>query len=226
MERIATELATSRVSPLAVPAEDLYGGQQHLRLMRGVRRLREAPGAATLDLWILSAKYGLIAGCTPLEPYDETFNGLPLDELRSRGEKLNIPRRAREVLAGTADLVLVLLGEDYLATCKFDAGLRLGSPTVFLCSRRASAGLPYVKGLRAVRLSTSDTRRFHCGLISLKGEIAGRLLALLAAQPKLLTALVDDRVDLLGLIQEQHIPPPFVDLHTGRRDTLAMPRLM
>ena len=41
------------------PAEQMYTGQHHVRLMRGVKAVREL-GFATLDLWILSAGYGLI----------------------------------------------------------------------------------------------------------------------------------------------------------------------
>jgi hypothetical protein len=50
-------------------AEDLYSGLQHVRLMRGVRAFREAHApngsGAMLDLWILSAGYGLVPGDLP-----------------------------------------------------------------------------------------------------------------------------------------------------------------
>jgi hypothetical protein len=44
------------------PAEELYTGQQHVRLMRGVQALREHRNhkgtPLKLDLWILSGGYG------------------------------------------------------------------------------------------------------------------------------------------------------------------------
>ena len=44
------------------PAEDLYTGQQHVRLMRGLRHLRQQAPDRHLysELWIVSAGYGLI----------------------------------------------------------------------------------------------------------------------------------------------------------------------
>jgi hypothetical protein len=51
------------LAPQLTPAEDLYTGQQHVRLMRGVRAFRAAKphmttrNASIFDLWIPSAGY-------------------------------------------------------------------------------------------------------------------------------------------------------------------------
>jgi hypothetical protein len=46
------------------PAAALYTGQQHVRLMRGVQTFRDVLATASvppkLELWILSAGYGLV----------------------------------------------------------------------------------------------------------------------------------------------------------------------
>jgi hypothetical protein len=45
---------------LRTPAEELYSGQQHVRLMRGLRTFRSQCNdtSSAVDLWILSAGYG------------------------------------------------------------------------------------------------------------------------------------------------------------------------
>src|SRR4051812_1872066 len=83
-------------APGAVPAEDLYRGQQHLRLMRGVRRLRDA--GTQVDLWVVSAGYGLVRGSDPVERYDRTFTGLRASKRQEAAQRLGIPAAIRDVL--------------------------------------------------------------------------------------------------------------------------------
>ena len=45
----------------ACSAGEMYTGAQHLRLMEGVKALRQAFGQKVVDVKILSAGYGLIA---------------------------------------------------------------------------------------------------------------------------------------------------------------------
>lgn len=57
------ERREAELSNLLTPAEDLYSGQQHVRLMRGIHGYQSANGnKADVDLWILSAGYGLVPG--------------------------------------------------------------------------------------------------------------------------------------------------------------------
>jgi hypothetical protein len=54
-----------------MPAPELYTGLQHQRLMEGVRVLQNAGQGPQLDLYILSAGYGLVpadAGWRPTRP--------------------------------------------------------------------------------------------------------------------------------------------------------------
>lgn len=159
------------------PAERLYCGQHHLRLMRGVERMRGA--GATVDLWIVSAGHGLVHGSTPLSPYEQTFQGRPASERNAMSIQLGIPSAIRPVLASTADLTIVLLGEDYLQACGLDDDVQLGAPTVVFAAASATLALRRIAGLRVVALSVEHTRQFAAGLVALKGEIGGRLLAAL-----------------------------------------------
>ncbi len=67
-------------------AEALYRGQHHLRLMRGVGQAREA--GIDVQLWIVSAGYGVVAGHKRLRPYERTFQGMSATDRRSSARAL------------------------------------------------------------------------------------------------------------------------------------------
>src|SRR5947209_6904161 len=69
------------------PAEEMYTGLQHARLMGGVRAGAGAHAGngsqpRRLSLFILSAGYGLIPAGRKVAPYECTFNGMKARELR------------------------------------------------------------------------------------------------------------------------------------------------
>jgi hypothetical protein len=183
-----------------VPAEQLYTGQQHRRLMQGIHHYRAAgEPAGPLDLHIVSAGHGVLPGHQPVSTYDETFVGLTRHEVVSRAQALRIPDTVRELLARPRRLALVLLGEDYLRACALDGGVLLGAPTLAFTSPNAGARLPEMDRLRTVALHNREARRFRCGLIGLKGELAGRLLRQLAQDPEDMPSLED--TDLLSWLE-------------------------
>ena len=79
------------LAEVLTPAEELYTGQQHVRLMRGVQALRTSGKETDIDLWILSAGYGLVPGDRRLVPYDCTFDGMRKRELREWADFLGVP---------------------------------------------------------------------------------------------------------------------------------------
>ena len=124
----------TEIVDLLRPAEELYTGQQHVRLMRGVADFRAAhptngKGSA-LDLRILSAGYGIVSGLQKLVAYEATFQGMGKTELRKWAATLGVPAAFREAVATPYDLALVLLGDDYLDACALDASVKLGGPTL------------------------------------------------------------------------------------------------
>lgn len=166
------------------PAEDLYTGQQHIRLMRGIRALRGAssPQSAEVDLRILSAGYGLVASDTILAPYEATFQGMGRRALRSWADTLGVPQALREALASKFDLCVILLGDDYLEAGSLDASVRLGGPTLLFCGRNMLKKLPKLGNLHAIALTNTEAKRFSCGLVALKGELGSRILSRLAEE--------------------------------------------
>lgn len=183
------------------PAQDLYTGQQHVRLMEGVRRFRDDLGPDTVDLWILSAGYGLIPGEREVVPYECTFSGMKVAEIEEWAEHLRVPAYARQLFASPADLILVLLGEPYLRALDLDGTVEFAPPAVFFTSKGA---LRYIQGegeIRTVPLTNREAKRFSCGLVGLKGELAQRLLVRLTEEGEsFLAELLDPETDALSLL--------------------------
>jgi hypothetical protein len=179
----ATKVAKGR-GP-AMPAEELYTGQQHRRLMSGVHvyRAAEEP-AGPLDLQILSARHGVISASECVNSYDATFSGLSQRQLLQRGAQLNVPEVVAGLLREPRRLAILLLGNNYLRAAQLPSAVELGAPTLVFTSPNAADRLPAVLGLHPIALSNRDAKSFSCGLVGLKGELAGRLLSRLARNPR------------------------------------------
>jgi hypothetical protein len=189
-------------------AESLYCGQQHVRLMCGVTTYRAAgQPAGPLRLRILSAHYGLLAPNRRIATYDRTFAGMPPAAIRREAHRRGVPNAVRQVLTRPFAGGVLLLADPYLCACDFDEHIRLGGPLISFCSPAVARRLPPISGLRKVPLANAEARRFSCGLIALKGELASRLLVRLAAQPEDLRQLLSERTDVLNWL-ETETPKP------------------
>lgn len=182
------------------PAEAMYSGMQHARLMRGVKAFREQLGTSVdLELRIVSAGYGAVMPDHMLAPYEATFIGMKKAELREWANLLGLPMGIRQILQEPYDLGLVLLGEDYVEACALDDRLELGGPTLLFCGKGTARKLPKLDQLRIVLLGTGDAKRFSCGMVGLKGEVAARLLEGIAAEPERLRQLAEPTADVLAI---------------------------
>jgi hypothetical protein len=178
--RVLTSCTGLKAPTGPVAAEDLYRGQHHVRLMRGASDARRL--GLAVEISIVSAGHGIVAGSERLLPYERTFQGMPTRQRRELARGLAIPRDVRAVLSAPADLHVVLLGEDYLDACEFGEDLVPSAPVLIFCASGSAMRLPPVEQLVPITLTTEDTRRFNCGLVGLKGEVGGRLLSYLAEQ--------------------------------------------
>jgi hypothetical protein len=165
-------------------AEDLYAGQQHRRLMRGVKLYRAAgEPAGRLELQIVSARHGVIPGHEAVQNYDATFSGLPNERLLKRATRLGVPTAVAELLRVPRRVAILLLGDPYLRASRLLQTTELGAPTLVFTSPKSAGRLPSLGNLYPVALDNDDARRFSCGLVGLKGELVARLLAHLVDKP-------------------------------------------
>jgi len=187
-------------------AEEMYTGQQHLRLMRGVNLLREID-SYDIDLRIVSAGYGLITGDTKIAPYECTFQTMKLSQIIEWSNHLHIPADVHELLKQPADLIIIALGEQYLRSIQLDGKVNFGGPTLFLASTASIKKIPTQPSVRIVALTNFDAKRFRCGLVGLKGELVGRMLRHLATDGETFwSAITDEQTDLLALLDEPAPP--------------------
>ena len=170
-----------RFGAALVPAEKLYRGQQHVRLLRGVEATRGLGHRVAVS--IASAGYGLLAGDDAVAPYECTFQGMSARERRAWAGRLELAESVSKLLEQPADLAVVLLGDNYFDACAPTGRFPGNVPTVVLCGARTALRLQPAANVHPIVLQKSDTRRFACGLVGLKGEVAGRLLHWLAADP-------------------------------------------
>lgn len=187
----------------SVRAEDLYVGEQHRRLMRGVRAFRTGRSGLDLDLRVVSAGLGLLRGDEMVESYDRAFSGLNASDLDAQADALAVPQAVRGLFEQPHRLALVLLGADYLRVSRLlDMG-RYRAPTLFFCGEVVARRLQAKPNAVVVPAGRHEAREFSCGLVGLKGELGGRVLTTLSTRPDLVEALQRGEVpDLLRPLPE------------------------
>ena len=181
-------------------AGEIYSGEQHVRLMRGVSAMRSAleAGPSPIDLHILSAGYGLIPEGRVVAPYEITFATMKSKELRDWADSLQAPEDFRKTVAKPYEFGLILLGDNYLTACALDSSVKFGGPTLLLCGTGMAKKLPILANVRVVPVSNPEAKRFSCGLIGLKGELAARALAGVKADASAVSKILDPKFDVLG----------------------------
>jgi hypothetical protein len=101
--KIALVACVSKKNPIPTPARDLYISDW----------FRKASAYATrvADEWyILSAKYGLVAPDTVIEPYDETLNRMPAAVRRTWARRV---LEDLDPVLQPGDQVMILAGKKY-----------------------------------------------------------------------------------------------------------------
>jgi len=182
-----------------LPAGEMYTGQQHVRLMRGVQTCRET-NAAEVDLWVLSAGYGMIPEHRMIAPYECTFQGMKVGEICALADQLNIPSDFRKAVSKPYDMALILLGDAYLRACALDHSVKFSGPALLFCGTGMAKRLPEMDHAKIVTLSNPEAKRFSCGLVALKGEMASRVLSYLKDSSEGPAQLTDPKTDVLGLL--------------------------
>jgi hypothetical protein len=159
-------------APVTLPAERLYAGEQHRRLMAGVTAVRDR---FRVDLWVISASAGLIPGDEEIAPYDESFSALPSGRAREQAERLGIAKDLRRLVAEPCKLTILLAGNDYFDAARLDEQVDWASPTLALVSPSRADRMPIHPNLRPLVVGQTLAREWSLPLTLLKGEIVRRV---------------------------------------------------
>ncbi len=187
------------LSDYMLPAEQMYTGPQQIKLMRGIQACTVREAKLSIDLRILSAGYGLIPGSRRIAPYECTFKEMKPKAIRDEwADFLRLPAAFRECVAADYDLILLLLGAEYLQACSLDANVNFGGPAVAFCSRGSSVTLPKLSNFRAVPIPHSASKN-----LSLKGEYAARLLKCIVCGTIRIPDLMESDFKLLKRLDQE-----------------------
>jgi hypothetical protein len=132
--------------------------------------MRAACPDISIDLKIVSAGYGLLDEETPIVPYEMTFSGMKIRDLREWADFLELPKKVVGSLSGY-QLTFVLLGKEYIRAVAFPSGLETNGLCVFLTGKGALRYLPSGPNIFRITLDNSDASRLGAGLVALKGRV-------------------------------------------------------
>ncbi len=186
-----------------VPASDMYRGRQHTLTMQGISAARAA--GIGVDLWILSAGYGLIPEHRVIVPYEATFRGMGQGALNAWALALGVPAAFALLVHRHYDFGLVLLGADYLRACDINFHTVFGGRTLLLGRPDAIAAPPPPHILRRQNVGPAEAGLVGEIVTAAKGEIARRFLVELAplnaaGRTSLVGQIMNPAIDPLNLI--------------------------
>ena len=188
------------------PAIELYTGVQHLRLMEGVTLLRKILDFHLLDVFILSAGYGLIPETAMIAPYEVTFNTMKGHEVDEWSLFLNIHQDFENIIANY-DLVFVLLGDNYLRAVSFPVKTLENQTFIFLSSY---GSVKYIQNLSAkkyiFKLSNIEAKVYRYGLVGLKGFLFKKFAELVVKDFEILSKIYENPENFKILLEQKNSP--------------------
>lgn len=160
------------LAEVCLPAEKMYTGQHHLRLMQGVETARR--NGIEVDVKILSAGYWLVRGGQVIAPYEVTFNTMSAKEASVWARQLRIRESIQAVMSEEADMVLILLGDRYLKAANLGSIAFTNTPAWAISGKVSLGELP--KFINPILIKQADTTRYRAGMLALKGAVAQTIL--------------------------------------------------
>lgn len=152
-------------------ASEMYTGMQHLRVMEGVRMLRNHFKEKVLDLAIVSAGYGILHEEDIILPYEVTFNDMGNKEICEWSTYLQINEKLSKLIENY-DLIIFLLGDKYLNSLRLPLkNIPEDKKLVFLASKTSKNKIPSQNQYHFLEVGQEDAKSFKYGLIGLKGYL-------------------------------------------------------
>lgn len=164
---------TAELKHFEAPAAEMYTGRQHRPLMEGLKQLREIHGPNVVDLYIISAGYGLLNENKVIVPYDVTF-GKRKKEISELSESLQIHEQV-ENLVVDYDLVFFLLGEKYVRALKLPFQNTDSVTKIFLLGNTHRKLIPDTQNFYFVAAGNDLAHKLSVMSVALKGFVFKRL---------------------------------------------------
>lgn len=162
---------TINLAEYEMEASKMYTGSHHLRLMEGINILREKYEDEVIDLYIISAGYGLLHEKDRIVPYEVTFNTMNSKEIKTWGKELNITEKLQKVIKNY-DLVIFLLGTKYLKVIEFPLEeITNDTKLIFITNKHASQNILNKENYFFLEYGQNEAREFKYGNIGLKGYL-------------------------------------------------------
>ena len=153
------------------PAGKIYTGMQHLRLMEGISELRKTFGEDVVDLYIVSAGYGVISERKEIVPYEVTFNTMNGTAITNWSTHLGIHKDLNN-LVPQYDLVFFLLGDKYLRAVNLPLeSSKENQKLLFFASGTSKKMIPAGPPYYFIEVGQEDAKSFSYGLVGLKGYL-------------------------------------------------------
>ncbi|WP_199242554.1 tRNA-guanine transglycosylase DpdA [Desulfosporosinus fructosivorans] len=190
-----------------VTAGDMYTGMQHLRLMEGVKILRDKYGSDVVDVNIVSAGYGLISENRRIAPYEVTFNTMSPKEIVAWSKTLRIKESLSTAIKGY-DLILFLLGDKYLRALELPVLTSGDQRLIFFASGTSRKLIPNEPNYFIYEVGQKDAKSFSYGLVALKGYLFKLLAQDLVLNGTGLISQIKDSPDMLSSILDKYRKVP------------------
>ena len=151
-----------------IEARDLYTGRQQEYITEAVRQLKEE--GHDVQRYFISAGFGLVEESTVLPPYEVTFSGMKVAEIRERSADLNIKTDLARVLEqADYDVVFFSLGKDYYTSIDIDRTVqKVRSDRIGVVFNRDLVDEQF-ENIVSVPARTEDAKRHGTIVIGLKG---------------------------------------------------------
>jgi hypothetical protein len=157
-----------KANTIGVKANELYTGRQQEAVSNAVRRLRS--DGHSVQRYFISAGFGLVEEEEKLPPYEVTFSGMTVGEIRNRSSRLNIQSDLYRVLdQADYDVVFFTLGKDYYKSIDIDQTVRRVRPDrIGVVFNRELVDQQY-DNIVSVPARTEDAERHQTIVVGLKG---------------------------------------------------------
>ncbi|WP_226013610.1 queuine tRNA-ribosyltransferase tRNA-guanine transglycosylase [Halomicrobium salinisoli] len=158
----------SRTNTRGIAARDLYTGRQQNSVGDAVRRLRK--NGHDVERYFISAGFGLVPESEKLPPYEVTFSGMSVGEIRERSRRLNIKHDVEHLLDNTDyDVVFFALGKDYYTSIDIDQMVqKVRADRIGVVFNRELVDSQF-ENIVSVPARTDDAKRHDTIVIGLKG---------------------------------------------------------